>query len=206
MLNEQLLISKEDLERLRLAKSIDSLADGLDTAIYQAQRGYVYPRFAPALYLQLCGFTGAVDPNNPTPEEAAIIGILEGDAIPYDDGCGNEGINFGLKTAVAYFTLAELTRDAGAMHTASGVNYVNAEYAMPLDPSQLDQLRRDYLTKGQNYLDGAVNYARSKSSDLTNWKEMHKEYQGQKGGLRAYTVKGRTRNLKQGDTWRYDEY
>lgn len=137
------LITYQDISLLARPCTTDE--DMAMAMIAEAQRVELKPRLGDALYIQLMA---------ETPDERFDT-LLNGGI--WTDGCG-EHLLTGLKTALAYYALARITRDGNIQETRYGSVVKDDQYSADPEKAERQRQYRELFSQADSYMAEALNY------------------------------------------------
>ena len=137
------LITYEEISLLARPCTTDK--DIAEAMIAEAQRVEIKPRLGDALYLKLVA---------DNPEDR--LGVLLNGGI-WTDSCGDHLLT-GIKTALAYYTLARITRDGNIQETRYGSVVKDDQYSADPEKNERQRQYRELFCQADNYMAEAVVY------------------------------------------------
>lgn len=137
------LITYEDISELARPCSTDR--DMAIAMIAEAQRVEVKPRLGDALTLKLSG--------DDLDEQYRLL--LNGG--PWHDGEGSRYLT-GVKTALAYYTLARIIRDGNIQASAYGAVVKDDQYSADAERAERQRQYRELFGQADSYMAEAINY------------------------------------------------
>lgn len=132
------LITYEDISRL--ARPCTTEQDMAEALIAEAQRVELKPRLGDSLYMKLMG-------DKPDDRFATL---LNGGA--WTDDCGEAHLLTGLKTALAYYTLARITRDGNIQETTYGSVVKDDQYSADPEKTERQRQYRELFGQADSYM------------------------------------------------------
>lgn len=137
------LITYEEISLLaRPCTTDDEMAKAM---IAEAQRVEIKPRLGDALYLKL------IEDN---PDDRFNV-LLNGGK--WSDNCGDHLLT-GIKTALAYYALARITRDGNIQETRYGSVTKDDEYSTDPEKAERQRQYRELFGQADSYMAEALNY------------------------------------------------
>lgn len=137
------LITNEEISQLARPCTTDE--DMAKAMIAEAQRVEIKPRIGDALYLKLM---------EDNPEERLEV-LLNGGV--WKDSCGDHLLT-GIKTALAYYTLARITRDGNIQETRYGSVVKDDQYSEDPEKAERQRQYRELFSQADSYMAEALNY------------------------------------------------
>ena len=137
------LITYEEISQLARPCTTDE--DMAKAMIAEAQRVEIQPRLGDALYLKL---------TEDKPEGRFEV-LLNGGK--WKDGCGDHLLT-GIKTALAYYALARITRDGNIQETRYGSAVKDDQYSMDPEKTERQRQYRELFSQADSYMAEALNY------------------------------------------------
>lgn len=137
------LITFQDISLLARPCTTDE--DMAVAMIAEAQRVELKPRLGDALYLQLF----ADEP------ESRFEVLLNGGV--WTDNCGDHLLT-GVKTALAYYALARITRDGNIQETRYGSVVKDDQYSADPEKAERQRQYRELFSQADIYMAEALNY------------------------------------------------
>lgn len=137
------LITYEEISQLARPCTTDE--DMATAMIAEAQRVEVKTRLGDALYLKLVA---------DTPEDR--FGILLNGGV-WTDSCGDHLLT-GVKTALAYYALARITRDGNIQETRYGSVIKDDQYSADPEKTERQRQYRELFSQADSYMAEALNY------------------------------------------------
>lgn len=138
------LITLQDLNTL--ARPCTADADLADAFIAEAQRSDVRPRLGDAIYLKLVA-AGA-----DTPEQFLRDGGV------WKDSKGNQRLLVGVKTALAYYALARITRDGNIQASRYGAVVKDDDYSVEAENAERNRQYRELFAQADAYMSECLEY------------------------------------------------
>lgn len=157
------LISYEEISILARPCSTDR--ETAEALIAEAQRVELKPRLGDALYLKVL---------DDTPETRLSV-LIDGGV--WEDSCGNQKLLTGLKTALAYYALARITRDGNIRATRYGSVVKDDQYSAEAENAERQRQYRELFAQADSYMAEAIQY-------LTQNRQTFPEYKVQ-GKMRS---------------------
>lgn len=150
------LITYEEISSLARPCSTDrELAEAM---IAEAQRMDVRPSLGDALYLKLADDDPDSNPEGaPSPDPYKTL--LEGGR--WAGSCGKARLLTGVKTTLAYYTLARLVRDGNIHPTTYGAVVKDGEYSVEAEQAERSRQYRELFAQADRYMAEAVEYVRA---------------------------------------------
>ena len=137
------LITYEEISQLARPCTTDE--DMAKAMIAEAQRVEIKPRLGDALYLKL---------TDDSPEDRFNV-LLNGGK--WEDSCGDHLLT-GIKTALAYYALARITRDGNIQETRYGSAVKDDQYSMDPEKTERQRQYRELFSQADSYMAEALNY------------------------------------------------
>lgn len=137
------LITYEDISQLARPCSTDR--DMAEAMIAEAQRVELKPRLGDALYLKLM---------EDEPEDRFDL-LLNGGV--WEDDCGNHLLT-GVKTALAYYALARITRDGNIQVTTYGSVLKDDQYSAEAERTERQRQYRELFSQADTYMAETLTY------------------------------------------------
>ena len=137
------LITYEEISRLARPCTTDE--DMAEAMIAEAQRVELKPRLGDALYLRLIA---------DEPDDRFKV-LLEGGA--WKSNCGDHLLT-GIKTALAYYALARITRDGNIQETRYGSVMKDDQYSTDPEKTERQRQYRELFGQADSYMAEALNY------------------------------------------------
>ena len=137
------LITYEEISQLARPCTTDE--DLAKAMIAEAQRVEIKPRLGDALYLKL---------TDDSPEDRFNV-LLNGGK--WEDSCGDHLLT-GIKTALAYYALARITRDGNIQETRYGSAVKDDQYSMDPEKTERQRQYRELFSQADSYMAEALNY------------------------------------------------
>lgn len=137
------LITYEDISQLARPCSTDR--DMAEAMIAEAQRVELKPRLGDALYLKLM---------EDEPEDRFDL-LLNGGV--WEDDCGNHLLT-GVKTALAYYALARITRDGNIQVTTYGSVVKDDQYSAEAERTERQRQYRELFSQADTYMAETLTY------------------------------------------------
>ena len=137
------LITYEEISQLARPCTTDE--DMAKAMIAEAQRVEIKPRLGDALYLKLM---------EDEPEER--LGVLLNGGV-WKDSCGDHLLT-GIKTALAYYALARITRDGNIQATTYGTAIKDDQYSQDPEKTERQRQYRELFSQADSYMAEALNY------------------------------------------------
>lgn len=178
------LITYEEISLLARPCTTDE--DRALAMIAEAQRVEIKPRLGDALYLKLLEMDGGfiIDAGDAEADYGLVIDSAE-DAIstvysldPYQtlleggqwvDSCGAVHLVTGIKTALAYYTLARITRDGNILETRYGSVQKDDQYSSDPEKAERQRQYRELFGQADSYMAEALNYIAQNSPDFPEY-------------------------------------
>lgn len=132
------LITYEEISQL--ARPCDTEEEMAVAMIAEAQRVEVKPRLGDALYLKLM---------EETPEDRFNV-LLEGGV--WEDKCKGPNLLTGVKTALAYYTLARIVRDGNIQATTYGAVIKDDQYSADPEKTERQRQYRELFSQADSYM------------------------------------------------------
>ena len=151
------LITYEEISLL--ARPCTTDRETADAMVAEAQRVELKPRLGDALYIKLM---------SEHPEDRFDT-LLEGGVW------GKENLLTGLKTALAYYALARITRDGNIQTTTYGAAVKDDQYSMSPEAEERQRQYRELFEQADTCMAEALNY-------LAANRDIFPEYDGTCGG------------------------
>ena len=137
------LITYEEISHLARPCTTDE--DMAAAMIAEAQRVEIKPRLGDALYLKLM---------EDTPEDRFKV-LLDGGV--WEDRCGRNLLT-GIKTALAYYALARITRDGNIQATTYGAVVKDDQYSADPERTERQRQYRELFSQADIYMAEALHY------------------------------------------------
>lgn len=137
------LITYQDISLLARPCTTDE--DMAMAMIAEAQRVELKPRLGDALYIQLMA---------ETPHERFTT-LLNGGV--WSDDCGDH-LLIGLKTALAYYALARITRDGNIQETRYGSVVKDDQYSEDPEKAERQRQYRELFSQADSYMAEVLDY------------------------------------------------
>lgn len=153
------LITYEDISHLARPCTTDE--DMAAAMIAEAQRVEIKPRLGDALYLKLM---------EETPEDRFKV-LLEGGV--WEDKCGRNLLT-GIKTALAYYALARITRDGNIQATTYGSVVKDDQYSADPERTERQRQYRELFSQADSYMAEALAYLTKNCSNFPEYKAQGK--------------------------------
>lgn len=138
------LITLQDINTL--ARPCTADADIADAFIAEAQRSDVRPRLGDAIYLQLAT-AGA------NTQERFLR-----DGGTWTDSDGRQHLLVGVKTALAYYALARITRDGNIQASRYGAVIKDGEYSAEAENAERNRQYRELFAQADTYMAECLEY------------------------------------------------
>ena len=138
------LITLQDINTL--ARPCTADADIADAFIAEAQRSDVRPRLGDALYLQLA--TAGVN----TPAQFLRDGGI------WMDSNGRQHLLVGVRTALAYYALARITRDGNIQASRYGAVVKDENYSAEAENAERNRQYRELFAQADDYMTECLEY------------------------------------------------
>ena len=152
------LIEYEEISLLARPCSTDrELAEAM---IAEAQRMDLRPSLGDGLYLALVGRSEREQP-------LQYKLLLEGGE--YVARCGKSRLLTGVKTALAYYTLARLVRDGNIYPSSYGAVVKNDEHSVEADQAERSRQYRELFAQADRYMAEALAYVRNNSANFPEY-------------------------------------
>lgn len=129
-----------------LARPCTADADIADAFIAEAQRADVRPRLGDAIYLQLAG-AGA---------NTQLQFLRDGGT--WTDTDGRQHMLVGVKTALAYYALARITRDGNIQATRYGAVIKDGEQSVDAERAERNRQYRELFAQADDYMKECLEY------------------------------------------------
>lgn len=139
------LITYEEISSL--ARPCTTEQERAEAMIAEAQREDIRPRLGDALYIRLA-YREKDKEAEPLPEQYATL--LDGGL--WEDRAGKPRLVQGLKTALAYYTLARIIRDGNIQATTYGSVVKDDEYSMDPERSERQRQYRELFAQADGYM------------------------------------------------------
>lgn len=149
------LITYEEISSLARPCSTDK--EMAEAMIAEAQRMDVRPCLGDALYLKL------TEENLAEPYTI----ILEGGTGT--GSCGKPRIVTGVKTALAYYTLARLTRDGNIRTSTYGAVVKDDQYSVEAEQAERSRQYRELFSQADRYMAEVVGYIRDNCRSIPEY-------------------------------------
>ena len=180
------LITYEDISRL--ARPCTTDRDMAEAMIAEAQRVEVKPRLGDALYLRVLDLENIemiIDCGNASSFHDLVLGIIPearttvSDLNPYAfllegglwvDKSGTERMLTGIKTALAYYTLARIVRDGNIQASAYGSVVKDDQYSSETETAERQRQYRELFSQADGYMAEVVNYLASNCHSFPEYK------------------------------------
>lgn len=154
------LITYEEISRLARPCMTDrEMAEAL---IAEAQRVEIKPRLGDALYLKLM--------SEDLPESYSIL-LTGGE---WQDRCGNSHLLTGVKTALAYYTLARITRDGNIQATTYAAVVKDDQYSTDPENSERRRQYRELFGQADSYMAEVLSYILQNCKDFPEYQRKAK--------------------------------
>ena len=138
------LITLQDINTL--ARPCTADADLADAFIAEAQRSDVRPRLGDAIYLQLA-----------TAGANTQVQFLRDGGI-WVDTDGRQHMLVGVKTALAYYALARITRDGNIQATRYGAVVKDENYSAEAENAERNRQYRELFAQADDYMTECLEY------------------------------------------------
>lgn len=138
------LITYEDISRLARPCTTDQ--EMAEAMIAEAQRVEIKPRLGDALYLKLMA---------DEPEERFNV-LLDGGI--WEDKCNGQSLLTGVRTALAYYALARITRDGNILATVYGSVVKDDQYSADAERTERQRQYRELFSQADSYMAEALTY------------------------------------------------
>ena len=138
------LITLQDINTL--ARPCTADADLADAFIAEAQRSDVRPRLGDAIYLQLA-----------TADANTQVQFLR-DGGTWTDSDGRQHLLIGVKTALAYYALARITRDGNIQATRYGAVVKDENYSAEAENAERNRQYRELFAQADDYMTECLEY------------------------------------------------
>lgn len=138
------LITLQDINTL--ARPCTADADLADAFIAEAQRSDVRPRLGDAIYLQLA-----------TAGANTQVQFLR-DGGTWTDSDGRQHLLIGVKTALAYYALARITRDGNIQATRYGAVVKDENYSAEAENAERNRQYRELFAQADDYMTECLEY------------------------------------------------
>ena len=142
------LITYEEISQL--ARPCTTDRDMAEAMIAEAQRVEIKPRLGDWLYLRLLN----PSENAEVPEQYTFL--LEGGQ--WTDCHGREYLLTGVKTALAYYTLARIVRDGNIQATTYGAAVKDDQYSADPERTERQRQYRELFGQADSYMAEALTY------------------------------------------------
>lgn len=187
------LITYEELSTL--ARPCTTDRDTAEAMIAEAQRVEIKPRLGDALYIRVLegfdvmeiiydGGTATAEGDVEILCDAEASSIIGGEdaftaTLRYDtllrggtwtDRCGELRMLTGVKTALAYYALARITRDGTIQTSTYGSVVKDDQYSVEADRAERQRQYRELFSQADSYMAEAVNYLRSNRQRFPEYK------------------------------------
>lgn len=179
------LITYEEISQLARPCTTDE--DMAKAMIAEAQRVEIKPRLGDALYLRLLNpdeeiildggdAQGAVGRLTIDTHETAKSTVSDID--PYQllleggrwvDSCGNPRLLSGIKTALAYYALARITRDGNIQETRYGSAIKDDQYSMEPEKTERQRQYRELFGQADSYMAEALAFIKDNHEDFPEY-------------------------------------
>lgn len=138
------LITYEEISQL--ARPCTTDREMAEAMIAEAQRIEIKPRLGDALYLKLL---------EKAPEDRFMT-LLEGGI--WENRCKEQNLLTGIKTALAYYALARITRDGNIQETRYGSVLKDDQYSTDPEKTERQRQYRELFGQADSYMAEALNY------------------------------------------------
>lgn len=138
------LITLQDINTL--ARPCTADADLADAFIAEAQRSDVRPRLGDAIYLQLA-----------TAGANTQVQFLRDGGI-WVDANGRQHMLVGVKTALAYYALARITRDGNIQTSRYGAVVKDENYSAEAENAERNRQYRELFAQADDYMTECLEY------------------------------------------------
>ena len=138
------LITYEEISQL--ARPCTTDRDMAEAMIAEAQRVELKPRLGDALYLKLLEET----------TEARMTTLLDGGV--WKDRAGSDNLLTGVKTALAYYTLARIVRDGNIQATTYGAAVKDDQYSADPERTERQRQYRELFAQADSYMAEVLHY------------------------------------------------
>ena len=179
------LITYEEISQLARPCTTDE--DMAKAMIAEAQRVEIKPRLGDALYLRLLNpdeeiildggdAQGAVGRLIIDTHETARTTVSDID--PYHllleggqwvDDCGNPHLLAGIKTALAYYALARITRDGNIQETRYGSAVKDDQYSMEPEKTERQRQYRELFSQADSYMAEVLAFLQKNGGDFPEY-------------------------------------
>jgi hypothetical protein len=179
------LITYEEISQLARPCTTDE--DMAKAMIAEAQRVEIKPRLGDALYLRLLnpdeeiildggdaqGAVGrlTIDTDETAKSTASDIDpyqlLLEGGR--WVDSCGNPRLLSGIKTALAYYALARITRDGNIQETRYGSAVKDDQYSMEPEKTERQRQYRELFGQADSYMAEVLAFLKDNHEDFPEY-------------------------------------
>lgn len=179
------LITYEEISQLARPCTTDE--DIAQAMIAEAQRVEIKPRLGDALYLRLLspddeiildggdahGAVGRliIDTNETARATVSDIDpyqiLLEGGQ--WVDACGNPHLLIGIKTALAYYALARITRDGNIQETRYGSVQKDDQYSTDPEKTERQRQYRELFSQADSYMAEALTFLQKNSDSFPEY-------------------------------------
>lgn len=150
------LITYEEISQL--ARPCTTDREAAEALIAEAQRVEIKPRLGDALYLKLMA---------DQPEERFKT-LLEGGV--WENSCKEQNLLTGVKTALAYYTLARIIRDGNIQATTYGAVVKDDQYSADAERSERQRQYRELFSQADGYLAEAISYLAANCAAFPEYK------------------------------------
>lgn len=144
------LITYEEISQLARPCTTDE--DMAAAMIAEAQRVEIKPRLGDALYLKLLDIE---EDASTAPNGGLYQILLEGGR--WTDSCGAHLLT-GIKTALAYYALARITRDGNIQATTYGAAIKDDQYSADPEKAERQRQYRELFSQADSYMAEALHY------------------------------------------------
>lgn len=149
------LITYEEISLL--ARPCTTDRDIAQALIAEAQRVEIKPRLGDTLYMKLM---------EDNPEERLEV-LLNGGV--WKDCCGDHLLT-GIKTALAYYALARITRDGNIQETRYGSVVKDDQYSADPEKAERQRQYRELFGQADSYMAEALHYLAQNSRNFPEYK------------------------------------
>ena len=150
------LITLQDINTL--ARPCTADADLADAFIAEAQRSDVRPRLGDAIYLQLAtaGANTQVQFLRDGGANTQVQFLRDGGT--WTDSDGRQHLLIGVKTALAYYALARITRDGNIQATRYGAVVKDENYSAEAENAERNRQYRELFAQADDYMTECLEY------------------------------------------------
>ena len=145
------LITYEEISQLARPCTTDE--DMAAAMIAEAQRVEIKPRLGDALYLKLLDIEEAA---STAPDRGLYQILLEGGR--WTESCGATHLLTGIKTALAYYALARITRDGNIQATTYGAVVKDDQYSVDPERAERQRQYRELFSQADCYMAEALTF------------------------------------------------